>query len=200
MSAATISNPSLWWKLSWQLSLVFVAVVATVIVGLCVYAAMILSPTVGLQDKLGVALYEAVARDAQGQLVIQESPALRSFKAENDRLWFVVATPDGMTASFGAVPALYAEMARFVRLIRDGDIRGAADTDEAASIDRIDTPLGEVRVMYGGNTSRSATFLAMLPKTYPIYLPLLAIALPAIFFTVPRVVRHALAVLISTES
>lgn len=193
MSAATISNPSLWWKLSWQLSLVFVAVVAAVIVGLCVYGAMILSPTVGLQDKLSVALHEAVARDAQGQLVIQESPALKSFKSENDRLWFVVATPDGMTASYGAVPAPYAEMSRFVRLIRDGDIRGAADTDEVASIDRIDTPLGEVPVMYGGNTSRSATFLTMLTKTYPIYLPLLAIALPAVFFTVPRVVQHALA-------
>jgi signal transduction histidine kinase len=193
MAAATIPNPSLWWKLSWQLSLVFVAVVAAVIVGLCVYGAMILSPTVGLQDKLGVALYEAVARDAEGQLVIQENLALRSFKAENDRLWFVVATPDGMTASYGAVPAPYAEMAPFVRLIRDGDIRGAAETDEVASIDRINTALGEVRVMYGGSTSRSATFLTMLTKTYPIYLPLLAIALPAIFFTVPRVVRHALA-------
>jgi signal transduction histidine kinase len=200
MSAATISNPSLWWKLSWQLSLVFIAVVAAVIVGLCVYGAMILSPTVGLQDKLSVALHEAVARNAQGQLIIREGPALSSFKAENDRLWFVVATTDGMIASYGAVPAAYAEMSRFVRLIRDGDVRGATDTEEVASIDRIDTTLGEVRVMYGGNTSRSATFLTMLAKTYPIYVPLLAIAVPAIFFTVPRVVRHALSGLNSVVS
>ena len=193
MSAATTSNPSLWWKLSWRLSLVFVAVVAAVIVGLCVYGAMILSPAVGLQDKLSVVLHEALARGAQGQLVVRESPTLRAFKAENDRLWFVVATPDGMIVSYGAVPPLYAEMSRFIRLIKDGDIRGAIDTDEAASIDSIDTPIGEVRVMYGGNTSKRATFLTMLTKTYPIYLPLLAIALPAVFLTVPRVVRHALA-------
>jgi signal transduction histidine kinase len=200
MPVVTSSNPSLWWKLSWQLSLVFVLVVAAVIVGLCVYGAAIQSPTGGLQHKLSVALQEAVLRDARGRLVIQESPAIRSFKAENERLWFVVATPDGMTASSGAVPPLYAEMSRFVRLIRDGDIRGAIDTDEIASIDRFDTPIGEIRVMYGGNTSQSATFWAMLGKSYPIYFPLLVIALPAVFFTVPRVVRHALAGLSSVVS
>jgi signal transduction histidine kinase len=192
MSPETNSNSSLWWKLSWQLSLVFVAVVAAVIVGLCAYGAMILSPTVGLQDKLTVALNEALVRDAQGRLVITESPALRAFKSENDRLWFVVATSDGVTTSYGAVPAPYAELSRYVRLIKDADIRGATDTDEVASIDSIKTTLGEVRVMYGGNTSKSATFLTMLMKTYPIYIPLLAIALPAVFLTVPRIVRRAL--------
>lgn len=200
MASKINANPSLWWKLSWQLSLVFVAVVAAVIVGLCVYGAMILSPTVGLQDKLTVALREALTRDAQGQLVVKEGPALHAFKSENGRLWFVVATPDGRTTSYGAVPALYAEMSRYVRLIKDGDIRGATDTDEIASIDSIETPIGEVRVMYGGNPSKSATFLTMLTKTYPIYFPLLAIALPAVFLTVPRVVRRALAGLNSVVS
>jgi signal transduction histidine kinase len=193
MAPQTNSNPSLWWKLSWQLSLVFVSVVAAVIVGLCVYGAMILSPTVGLQDKLTVALNEALTRDSQGRLTVTESPALRAFKSENDRLWFVVATRDGMTTSYGVVPAPYAEMSRYVRLMKDADIRGATDIDEVASIDSIGTPLGEVRVMYGGNTSRSATFLTMLTKTYPIYFPLLVMTLPAVFLTVPRIVRHALA-------
>jgi signal transduction histidine kinase len=186
------ANPSLWWKLSWQLSLVFTAVVAAVIVGLCVYGAMILSPTIGLKDKLTAALHEALTRNGQGQLVITEGPALRAFKSENDRLWFVVSTPAGATVSYGAVPAAYADLARHVRLIKDADIRGATDTGEVASIDSVETSLGEVRVMYGGNTSRRASFLTMLMETYPIYIPLLAIALPAVFFTVPRIVRRAL--------
>lgn len=187
------TNASLWWKLSWQLSLVFTAVVAAVIVGLCVYGAMILSPTVGLQNKLAVALSEALSRDAQGQLVLTESPALHAFSTENDRLWFVVGAPDGASVAFGDVPAPYAEMSRFIRLVKDADIRGATDVDEVASIDSIDTSLGQVRVMYGGNTSRSATFLTMLFKTYPIYFPLLSIALPAVFLSVPGIVRRALA-------
>jgi signal transduction histidine kinase len=186
------ANPSLWWKLSWQLSLVFVSVVAVVIIGLCVYGAMILSPAVGLQDKLTAALDEALTRDAQGQFVLVEGPALRAFKSENDRLWFVVSTPAGTTVSYGTVPAAYMDLVRYVHLMKDADIRGAADTGEVASIDSMKTSLGEVRVMYGGNTSRTATFLTMLMSTYPIYVPLLVIALPAIFLTVPRIVRRAL--------
>jgi signal transduction histidine kinase len=193
MAAASPSNPSLWWRLSWQLSVVFVAVVVTVIIGLCVYGAMILSPVVGLKDELTVALNEALSQDGQGRLVIREGPVLREFKSENVRLWFVVATPEGSTASYGAVPAPYAEMSRYVRFMKDADIRGANETEEVASIDAIETKLGEVRVMYGGDPNSTATFLTMLAKTYPIYVPLLAIALPAVFLAVPPIVRNALA-------
>lgn len=47
--------------------------------------------------------------------------------------------------------------------------------------------------MYGGNASRSSAFLAILGKTYLIYTPLFAIALPGVFLTIPRVVARALA-------
>ena len=62
------NNPSLWWKLSWQLSLVLVTVVAVVIVGLCVYGATVLSPYVAMEDKVGAAMTEAVARDPHAHL------------------------------------------------------------------------------------------------------------------------------------
>lgn len=126
---------------------------ATVIVGLCVYGAMILSPNVGLKDRLTHALEDSLARDQSGRLVINESPRLRAFRADNDRLWFVAAAQDGQVASYGTTPEYYASMAPYVRLIRDADIRGASGTQEKASIDAFETPLGEIRVMYGGNTS-----------------------------------------------
>ncbi|UWU26335.1 HAMP domain-containing histidine kinase [Rhizobium sp. WSM1274] len=193
MREATKSNPSLWWTLSWQLSIVFVAVVATVIIGLCIYATSVLSPNEGMQVQLTAALEEALTRDSQGRIAIADSPRLRSLKAENNRLWFLVATPDGQTASYGAIPAPYVDLARYVYLIKDADIRGASGTTEVASIDRVDTAEGEYRVMYGGNASRSSAFLAILGKTYLIYTPLLAIALPGVFLTIPRVVARALA-------
>ncbi|WP_184467392.1 sensor histidine kinase [Rhizobium esperanzae] len=186
-------NPSLRWRLSWQLSLVFVAVVAAVIVGLCVYGAMILSPNVGTKDRLIAALGEALNRDAQGRLVIADSRRLSAFKAESERLWFVAATPDGQTVSYGAVPEAYQALGPYVHLIKEADIRGAASTGESATIDSAEARIGPFRVMYGGNPSRSATFLTMLAETYPIYVPLLAIALPAVFFTVPRIVGRGLA-------
>lgn len=188
----TQPNASLWWKLSWQLSIVFVAVVAAVILGLCVYGAMILSPNVGLKDRLTHALEDSLTRDQKGRLVVEESAQLREFKGENDRLWFVAATQDGQLASFGTIPDYYQGLAPFVRLIRDGDIRGASGTQEKASIDAIETPLGEVRVMYGGNTNTTDNILTMLTSLAPIYVPLLVIALPALFLTIPRIVGRGL--------
>jgi len=193
MADTNTPNPSLWWTLSWQLSLVFLAVVTVVIVGLSVYGAVILSPNVALEDKLATALDEALTRDPGGQIVISETPRLRSFRAENDSLWFVVATFDGEVAVYGSVPARYLGLAPYVRLVKDADIRGAKDTQETASIDGFKSSLGEVRVMYGGNTNTADNMLTMLRKLYPIYVPLLAISLPAVFFTIPRVVRRGLA-------
>jgi signal transduction histidine kinase len=200
MDAQSISNGSLWWKLSWQLSLVFVAVVAAVITGLCIYGAVILSPNVGMQDKLATALEESLVRNRQGNVSIVEGPQLGSWSKESDRLWFVVATPDRKTVSYGPVPSAYADLAPYIYLIKDADIRGSLGSDESASIDVIETSLGEVRVMYGGHSNRTETFLMMLRKTYPIYIPLLVIALPAIFLVVPRIVRRALTGLNSVVS
>ncbi len=193
MDAQNISAGSLWWRLSWQLSVVFVAVVAVVVTGLCIYGALTLSPNVGMQDRLTHALEDSLARDQQGGVRIVEGPQLRAWSTESDRLWFIVATADRKTASYGEVPTAYADLAPYIHLIKDADIRGSLDTNESASIDVVETPLGEVRVMYGGHSNRTDTFLMMLRKTYPIYVPLLVIALPAIFLVVPRIVRRALA-------
>lgn len=193
MPASTQPKTSLWWKLSWQLSLVFMAVVATVIVGLCVYGAMILSPNVGLKDRLTHALEDSLALDPQGLLVIRASERLKAFKAANDRLWFVAAIPDGQVVRYGTTPENYASMAPFIRFIRDADIRGGEGTTDKASIDEIEISLGEVRVMYGGNTSTTDNILTMMTSLAPIYVPLLVIALPALFLTIPRIVGRGLA-------
>ncbi|RUL98042.1 sensor histidine kinase [Rhizobium chutanense] len=192
MGGAGNANPSLWWRLSWLLSLVFVCVVAAVIIGLCVYGAVVLSPNTGTKDKLAAVLDEALGREADGRLVISDSPRLRSFKAEAEKLWFIVSDQDGRTVSYGAVPEAYRGLTGYIRLIKDGDIRGGRETEESASIDAIDTRLGAFRVMYGGNPSRSLTFLTMLVETNPIYIPLLAVALPAVFLAIPRIVGREL--------
>jgi signal transduction histidine kinase len=186
------SNPSLWWQLSWQLGVVFIIVIATVIIGLCVYGAMILSPTVGLEQKLSAAVNEALKSDRAGALFLDEGPALRNMKSQYGKLWFVVAASDGATISFGEVPSAYRALSQFVHLFKDADIRGGFNIDEIASIDSMETSVGEVRVMYGGKTNKAETFWVMLTKTYPIYVPLLAIMLPATFFAVPRIVARAL--------
>ncbi|MFK3779859.1 sensor histidine kinase [Agrobacterium sp. NPDC089420] len=187
------SNPSLWWKLSWQLSIVLSAMIAVVIVGLCVYGVMRLSPHIGLWDDLSSTLEESLSLDPHKGLVITEGPALRALKAQNEELWFVASTLDGQTASYGAVPAAYAELSRYVHLMVDADIRGGSGTSQVALAESVETTAGTIRVMFGGTSHVSASFLTLLAGTYPIYVPLLAFLLPAVFFSVPRIVRRALA-------
>lgn len=193
MRKAGKSNPSLWWRLGWQLSLVIVAVVAAVIFGLCVWAATIMSPNIAMEEKIGSAIAGAAAPDSQGRLVLRETPELRVLKEENSSLWYVTATLDGASVSYGSVPPAYAELAHLVHLFDDADIRGSAVTNEVATIDTAETAVGEVRILFGGVADKGWPVFALLAKAYPIYVSLLAVALPAIFLAVPRIVGRALA-------
>lgn len=193
MSAGRQSNPSLRWRLSWQLSLVITAVIATVIIGLCVYATMVLSPNVAMEQEVESAVAEAIERDRQGQLSLRETPALRLLIERNEGLWFVAATTDGASLSRGTVPATYAAIVPLVHLFHSADIRGASGVSEIASVEDVRTPIGEVRILFGGTAGKGWSVLAIFKEAYPIYLSLLAIALPAIFLAVPRIVGHALA-------
>ncbi|KJF72014.1 sensor histidine kinase [Agrobacterium arsenijevicii] len=187
------SNPSLWWQLSWQLSIVVSSMIAVVIVGLCVYGVMKLSPNIGLWNELSATLDESLSLDPQKGLVITEGPALRALKAKNEKLWFVISTLDGKAATYGTVPAAYAELSRYLHMMMDADIRGGSGISEMASVESIDTTAGAVRIMFGGTSHAGASFLTLLAETYKIYVPLLAVILPAVFFSVPRIVRRALA-------
>lgn len=193
MRLSNRSNPSLWWKLSWQLSLVIVAVVAAVIIGLCVWAATIMSPNIAMEETVGSAIAAATSRGSQGRLELRETLELKALKEQNSALWYVVATIDGASVSYGTIPPPYRDLAHLVHLFDDADIRGSATTKEVATIDSAETAFGEVRILFGGVAGKGWPAFALLTRAYPIYVSLLAVALPAIFLTVPRIVGHALA-------
>lgn len=193
MSLVTKPAPSFRWKLSWQLSLVFLAVVAVVIAGLCIWGALVLSPNVGMKDRLRHALSESISVDQQGRLIINETDELRSFKSENDRLWLVAVTRGGSIASYGVVPEEYEAIIPLTRLIRSADIRGAVGATQSASIYSINTAFGEIRVLYGGNVSTTDNIIKILRSISPIFVPLVSIAMTAMFFAIPRIVNSALA-------
>ncbi|MBN9055132.1 MAG: HAMP domain-containing histidine kinase [Rhizobiales bacterium] len=192
MMRATATR-SLWWRLSWQLSLVIVAVVGAVIIGLCVWATTIMSPNMAMEETVGSAIAGAATRDSQGRLALQETPELKTLKEQNNSLWYVVATTNGASVSHGTVPLAYAKLAHLVHLFNDADIRGSAATSEVATIDSAETAVGEVRILFGGVADKGSPVFALLAKAYPIYVSLLAVALPAIFLAVPRIVGRALA-------
>ncbi|MEI4483225.1 MULTISPECIES: sensor histidine kinase [unclassified Phyllobacterium] len=193
MNSAVRSSPSLWWRLSWQLSLVIVVVVAIVILGLCVWAATIMSPNIATENKVGSAIAGAVERDIHGRLKLNSIPEMSALKEQNQALWYVASTRDGSSVSHGSIPPEYSQLATMVYLFDEADIRGASTTDEVATIDRIETEIGEIRFMFGGVTDKGSPVMAILARAYPIYLSLLAVALPALFLAVPRIVGRALA-------
>lgn len=186
------TNPSLWWKLSWQLSLVIIAVVASVIIGLCIWATTIMSPNIALEEKIGSVIAGAVALDNRGRLELIETSELKALKAQNGGLWYVAATTAGTSVSYGPIPPAYAALTPLVYLFNDADIRGSVATNEIATIENIETTAGEVRILFGGVADKGWPVLALLARAYPIYGSLIALALPAIFLAVPRIVRRAL--------
>ncbi|WP_274426307.1 sensor histidine kinase [Chelativorans sp. YIM 93263] len=186
------SNPSLWWKLSWRLSLVIVAVVASVIIGLCIWATTIMSPNIAMEEKIGSVIAGAVVNDSQGRMELLETPELKALKEQNRGLWYVAATTAGTSVSYGPVPPAYAALTHLVYLFNDADIRGSAATNEIATIENVETAAGEVRVLFGGVANKGWPVLALLARSYPFYGSLIALALPAIFLAVPRIVRRAL--------
>lgn len=193
MRAASRSNPSLWWRLSWQLSVVIVGVIAVVIVGLSFWATTVMSPNIAMEEEIGEAVAQAAARGPDGRFELRETPQFRSLKQRYDRLWYVATTTDGASVSYGTIPPAYAALASLVHLFDDADIRGSTATTEIASIDDIETDIGEIRILLGGVADKGSPVLALLRDSYPIYASLLVIALPAIFLAVPRIVGRALA-------
>ncbi|WP_107990113.1 sensor histidine kinase [Breoghania corrubedonensis] len=193
MSAGRRSNPSLQWRLSWKLSLVITVVIAAVILGLSVYATMVLSPNIAMEQEVKSAVAGAIERNRQGQLALKQTPALRSLIERNEGLWFVAATTDGASLSHGTVPATYAAIVPLVHLFHSADIRGASGVSEIASVEDVATPIGEVRILFGGIAGKGWPVLTIFKEAYPIYLSLLAIALPAIFLAVPQIVGRAIA-------
>ncbi|GGA86847.1 two-component sensor histidine kinase [Brucella endophytica] len=186
------ANPSLWWRLSWQLSLVIVAVVVSVIIGLCIWATTIMSPNIAMEDKIVSAIAGAVTRDSRSGLAIRNTPALKSLKEQNGELWFIASAMDGAFVSYGPVPSAYAALGPLVRLFEEADLRGSPATGEIATIENVATSVGEVRVLFGGVADKGWPVLALLRRSYPIYISLIALALPAIFLAVPRIVSRAL--------
>ncbi|MCM2476424.1 HAMP domain-containing histidine kinase [Rhizobium sp. CG5] len=193
MGAYRSTNPSLWWRLSWQLSLVISAVIGGVIVGLSAYGTMVMSPNIAMESEVKNAVAESIRRNGGGQLELEDTLLMRALMEENSHLWFVAATADGTFVSRGAIPAPYVAIVPLTYLFDSADIREADGIDEIASIDDVATPLGEVRVLFGGIASKGSPVLAVLGQAYPIYVSLLAMALPAIFIAVPWIVRSALA-------
>ncbi|MBA8907849.1 HAMP domain-containing sensor histidine kinase [Aminobacter sp. NyZ550] len=100
---------SLQWVLVRRLILLQAATLITFIALLCA-AFFIAQPRLIIDTEVAAGLVaEAIARDAQGRLVIEDTDDLRKFREEFPHLWFVVRDEKGEVLREGDVPEAYAK-------------------------------------------------------------------------------------------
>lgn len=135
---------------------------------------------------------DAVHRDADGNLFVQQTPDLTEALQTSPGAWFIAEDDHGRHVTFGHVPPAYASLVGLLDGIPYGDLRGRERGDGLAVVVRQHTgPAGKLTVMAHGEVDTLTWQMALAAHiiTVPIFLLL---ALVTIVLT-PIIVRRALA-------
>ncbi|MFS8050171.1 sensor histidine kinase [Rhizobium sp. BR 314] len=173
--------------------MIIIALLASIIIGLCIWSIAMMSPNIVMKNRIISSISQAITRDDKRRLILIATPELEELKKQNSRLWFVAATADGASTSYGSPPAIYAALTHFVHYFDAADIQNSLLTNEVAMIENIETSEGGLRIMFGGVSGKNWPLLALFFRLFPVYVSLIAIACLAVCLTVPRIVRHSLA-------
>jgi signal transduction histidine kinase len=149
------------------------------------------------EDDTIEALRMAIARDANGDIVVRDTPALARRRDESAGFWFVIRDREGHSASQGVVPP---EFARIGSALDDiGQARLGWNIGDAprpnARLKRVDTSAGKVQILTGsgGAVSWRRIGLAVSTLFLGVVLPVLALMTLATLIATPIVVRRTLA-------
>jgi signal transduction histidine kinase len=143
------------------------------------------------------ALRNAIFRDANGEIVVHDTPALARRRDEAGNFWFVIRDRQGHSVSQGRVPLEYAKIgdaldgigqARLGWNIGDGP-------RPTARLKWIDTAAGQVQILTGpgGTVSWRRIGLAISTLFLSVVLPVVALMTLATLIATPIVVRRTLA-------
>jgi signal transduction histidine kinase len=192
MSAASV--PSLKQRLLWRLlavqSAILVAVIATLIGSGLVFDFSSTDSTIEI-------LRKAVARDAQGMLVLTETSAMRELRRSEPDLWFVIRDRDGNRLAEGDVPAEYAELGGVLDQVSQARLGwNIGDPDRPTARMRwADSDAGKLQFTTGTAALMSPllVFYALSLVVLKEALPILAVIALGTFVATPWVVRRSLA-------
>lgn len=135
---------------------------------------------------------DAVQRDGEGHLYVQQTPELAELLKVAPGAWFVAEDEQGQHVSFGPVPAAYASLVGALGGIPYGDLRGQERADGLAIVIRQHRgPAGKLTIMAHGEVDSLTWQMALAAHiiTVPIFLLL---ALATLILT-PIIVKRALA-------
>lgn len=143
------------------------------------------------------ALRGAISRDANGKIVVRDTPALASRRAESGNFWFVLRDREGHSVSQGRVPLEYAKIGDALDGI--GQARLGWNLGDGprptARLKWVDTPAGDIQILLGpgGTVSWRRIGLAISTKFLGVVLPIIVLMTLATLIATPIVVRRTLA-------
>lgn len=185
-------------RLSWRLlslqAAILVALVAVVLAGLCVSGFAL---TERDEDRVIDVVQRALARNAQGGLVLRSTLGLKQLRGETSDLWFLVRDRQGHSLSEGAVPTEFAAIGGGLDQISQARLGWQLFEDDprkpAARLKRVDTDAGNVQIItatQGRLTGTKALFMTSL-AFLGIALPGLLLMGTATFIATPMIVQRA---------
>jgi signal transduction histidine kinase len=189
-------------SLRWHLVRRLVALQATTLVLLVLFIAAALWGTGFLislepEDDTIETLREAVARDAIGEILVAETPAVAKWREQSPNAWFVVRDRDGHSASQGRVPREYADIGAALDGVGQARLGWTMDDGPrpTARMKWIDTPAGNIQILTGGGGVVSWRRVALATSTVllSVVLPIVVLMTLATLVVTPIVVRRTLA-------
>jgi len=185
-------------RLSWRLlslqAAILIALVAVVLAGLCASGFVLAERD---EDRVIDVVQRALARDAQGGLVVRQTSELKQLRGETPDLWFLVRDKQGHSLSEGTVPAEFAAIGNGLDQISQARLGWQMFEDDprkpAARLKRVDTDAGNVQIItatQGRLTGTKALFMTSL-AFLGIALPGLLLMGTATFIATPMIVQRA---------
>ncbi|MBX9844660.1 MAG: HAMP domain-containing histidine kinase [Xanthobacteraceae bacterium] len=151
------------------------------------------------EDRVIDVVQRALARDAQGGLVLRSTAEFRELRQEIPDVWFLVRDRQGHTLSEGAVPPEFAKIGDALDHISQARLGWQLLEDDPrkppARLKRVNTDAGNVQVLTAtqGKLSGGKALLTTALMFVGVALPGLLLMAAATFIATPMVVRRAFA-------
>ncbi|MFD2056712.1 sensor histidine kinase [Mesorhizobium calcicola] len=187
---------SLKWSLVLRIALLQCAMLTLIIVG--ILGTMLATGLIphDYEDGTMDVLADALARDASGRLVLNETPDMTTLRSNVADLWFIIRDKQGQRLQEGRVPASFQPFVGLLDNISDARFDHALGqaAPPAGKIRWTDTAAGNVQIMTG--TKGGLSLLRLLGQAPQFFLqgilPLAGLMALATLFATPWVVRGAL--------
>jgi signal transduction histidine kinase len=194
-------------RLSWHLismqAVLLVTLVVLLIGALCASGVLLVPRD---EDHVIAIVQRALARDAQGGLILRPTADLKEIRDKTSDLWFLVRDRQGHSLSEGKVPPEFAKIGDALDQISQARLGWQLLEDDPrkppARLKRVNTDAGPVQVLTATQEplSRGNAVLATALAFLGVALPGLALMAIATFIATPMVVQRAFAGLNTTAA